>query len=1429
MMTKKKTSYNTRDVFGRNLSYLLACLPQLEQIDAIDLYSRDWESGYTPLHVCLRLGYLQKAFQLHKRSINEMDQHHHHHHHHHHCSKDSVWDQTDREGLSPLELFCCENDYWKLKTIPTAILPERLPNTEEGLIRWTGRLENDRRSELSPHIHELRDLYTFHRGGREVYTFGSNINMQLATGDSDNRQKLFKLDEYQLDGEYRILPVRFRKNLMTRYHSILTTMENTIYTSGNGSRGRLGNGDPSTSSFKYQRLPLDGVTVRDVVTSDHHTLLLTTTNDVIAWGWNRYSQLGYALSVSNYKNADKSASENNCSSIPKRISHCPWKKTWSGEVQFIACSKVHSCLIDDNNYLYSWGLDLGQMGLTKNHSTDSDIIHMGFKGNIVESPFGVKLPSYLTNIKQLTCTDFATFILFETNQLCVLTSHKILRFTLPRSLSQQTSNGFDIFTPASLTKTTSVIKIKSSDAFGNNLCVLYENGAVGILQSKNEPSSIWLKFPNILPVAQYWIPYFEWNRCLDFDCGSKGQLILCTTGGDVYTCNGSTSSFEKKKSGKLITGRCISVSCDSLFASFAVIKDDFNAIPLHFPKNSLHSDFMNLSPLSKVHTGQRRKQDLELNGDPCQKFIFEYFSRSSNEEGNAQGMLIDSELDTAAEYRADDKLWRDMMSRWIKLKPLAYRDMYLHVPRLNINDAQVLEKTGSHDVEFVDGVTKTLVAKCHKAMLLARSPIFLKSLVQYGYVTWKNENTVKMELISNINSPVWIISVDTNSEKLTPSILKYAIHYMYTDEIIDFSGSQLYEYQGNLSKKQLEIAVIHFIKMLDMNITSFKNDTLISALKVLLEQAERFSKDTLIHPDTVINLLDGKKLYCYSFILASRCAYFECLFADEWSRSKNVKEMDMTHISQDAFMCVLKYIHGTPFDELLSHFQYQSPEEFIEFILGLIEITDELLLSEMKHYFQSVLVDFISSSTVIPLLVNAFYLKCEALALECCWYIYNNIAVLFKKQNFEIIDDHFNHELWYMLEEFIRMVKNQNGQQQTNFQTWYQDEKCNNWVNLFRSNVHKFNDRFMDPDDRFEVIFDLKKIPREKSNGKKTGNSDRRKSSASSNRKPSISQENLTNVRRPSLVSLKNGASSWKYNESAIDDNYGENSENGFTIVTKSRRKSSIIVEGPRRQSNSEAMPTNTNVAKFETVSSSISIVSSKKSLPGSLLEPGASPTQETFFPTLSNVLQPPGQFVSPVLSDGISSGCLSQDTPKPSFSNVKKISQKQRIKQLALEDEKRVKMEKKPAWGGATRKKSANTINSNVNKFPSLGESLQVAAATKKPINATVSMTSDGSSGTIPLYLNKAQSGNNQPVRSLKETMEEEQFAKWWSEESARVQDEMRQQEELEKRLLEQYGDHPSKKPSKPSKSNKQKKQHKPRDLPGKPLRNNKAKKTLD
>ena len=262
----------------------------------------------------------------------------------------------------------------------------------------------------------------------------------------------------------------------------------------------------------------------------------------------------------------------------------------------------------------------------------------------------------------------------------------------------------------------------------------------------------------------------------------------------VYTCNGSTSSFEKKKSGKLITGRCISVSCDSLFASFAVIKDDFNAIPLHFPKNSLHSDFMNLSPLSKVHTGQRRKQDLELNGDPCQKFIFEYFLRSSNEEGNAQGMLIDSELDTAAEYRADDKLWRDMMNRWIKLKPLDYRDMYLHVHRLNINDVQVLEKTGSHDVEFVDKVTKTLVAKCHKAMLLARSPIFLKGLVQYGYVTWKNENTVKMELISNINSPVWIISVDTNSEKLPPSILKYAIHYMYT--CLLYTSSK-YKYQKN--------------------------------------------------------------------------------------------------------------------------------------------------------------------------------------------------------------------------------------------------------------------------------------------------------------------------------------------------------------------------------------------------------------------------------------------------------------------------------------------------------------------------------------------------------------------------------------------------------------------------------------------------------
>lgn len=1395
MNDKKKT--DSRDVFGRNLSYLLSCHQGRDKLRSIDLCSYDLESGYTPLHACLKLGYLHKAFILYQIWKNDSSASQ--------ISQENIWEKKDREGLTPMELFRCENEIWNLKVLPIALYPEKVGegNENSSLIHWQPRFKDSEQQGAYPSILELRELYHTYRGGRELFTFGSNINMQLGTGDSDDRQKLFKLDEYQLGGGQGLDRVRFKSTIMTRYQSLLVTTDDKIFIAGNASRGRLGNGTLNVANFKHTQVNLDSAGIKQVTASDHHVIVLTSSNEVISWGWNRYFQLGYSTSSYSNKFIDKAASENICSPQPKKLAQCPWKKTWSGEVQFIACSKVHSCLIDDNNYLYSWGLNLGQMGVAKNFNKELDTFHAGHRGCVVSCPSGIKLPDYVRNIKQLLCTDFATFILFDDNQLCVMNDYKRLRFTIPKATSKQQSalNQFDVFTPISLSKRNSILKIRSSNIFGLNLSILYENGTVGIVQVKNmeESAHSWSKYPNILPITLYWIPFFKWNKCLDFDVGAKGQLVVCTVGGDIYKAeNPNIMQFHRQRSGKLISGKCIGISCDSLFSSFATIKDDVDMIPIGFSKNNLYRDFNEVSPINNK-IGPRTVKDIEMSQKENLEVIYDKFLKPIKSQESLHGMVVDSVPDSTSLDRTCDSLVKRSMDSWFTTPSLECSKMYSKCRPAVINYPTVpCFNRNRFDVLFLDTATKKVIAGCHSALLQIRSPVFMSQLMKNGYISYEDEYGVQMQLQGWPNFRGHQLLIEVASNKLPAGALLYALHFMYTDE-----RPQCLNNVDAALKRNLELAMLQFLRILDINVSSYKNNRLPGILMHLLdiENSANYN-DLFSKPDVTIHLADSTILRSYSFVLASRCAYFESLLSPDWMHEHDSTiDVDMRHVSKTEFLVILKYLHGCPFNELFKHCIFQNPIELIELSLNIIQVCDQILLGDLKHYLESILVDFIDGGTVIPLLINSYRLSCMPLALECCWYLYNNIDILFSDRNMKIIADNFDETLWTTLEEFVRNLRLKNST--IRFPSWYDDETTSlDLIGMFDNKKDKFNEMFMGRENSFKPVFDLNGQPKARA-GSSRKTSDRRKSSSSGTRKVSISQEDLTNIRRPSVSVTDfrrpsftniNYGNLGKSSESAIDDEVQDGEGKGFITVTKIKRKKSSSQEINSSLDLQKDLSTRLeNVVKFEKTTT---IVTS--SAPAS-----SSSQRSALFPALSKALHTSVNIDKSSVTPNV-------EPPNAPFASVKKLSQKERMKLLAEEkSQQTAEQKKKPVWGGSASKKSvAGSNGSSTNKFPSISESLQQAPAKRK--SSAVSLTSTGTSATIPLYLNNARKMEPTPTRSIRETMEEERFAKWWAEESAKVQENLKRQEEAGRSLFDGVHD-PAQKP--PKKHVKDKRQRRPRN----------------
>ena len=135
-----------------------------------------------------------------------------------------------------------------------------------------------------------------HAATVELYTWGANRNAALGLGDENDRvhPELVQLYPMIKSKTSSQRPSSITQVGMSKLHTVVVTDDptNNVRVCGFGLGGRLG----QTQHTQYDFIPMQvPQKIIMVALGQDHTLALTESREVMSWGLNRFSQLGYAV------------------------------------------------------------------------------------------------------------------------------------------------------------------------------------------------------------------------------------------------------------------------------------------------------------------------------------------------------------------------------------------------------------------------------------------------------------------------------------------------------------------------------------------------------------------------------------------------------------------------------------------------------------------------------------------------------------------------------------------------------------------------------------------------------------------------------------------------------------------------------------------------------------------------------------------------------------------------------------------------------------------------------------------------------------------------------------------------------------------------------------------------------------------------------
>lgn len=914
-------------------------------------------------------------------------------------------------------------------------------------------------------------------------------------------------------------------------------------------------------------------------------------------------------------------------------------------------------------------------------------------------------------IKCVSTTELCTCVVTVLNDIHVY--YNFQHYKLPKvPVKGLGDKHFDFFKPRRLTEGMVITKIITRGP--DCSMILLSSGSI-MSFSLNTADVKGTKYVNV------WKPQNEDMKVVDFDIGTDGSVVLCTKAGTVFLKLNQSAQRRNSLSGAVL--------------------------PILVNKNK----FKKIENLNRI---------VQVTCDP--KFLSFGFIRDEIDllpmELHINDFVTDvrqlspmSDLDL---YRKQDQLMEEnsVSSEGNEIQwSLMQTEQYLS------------QKFGSQGAES-DGQDKQYDASIrlnnqqsiffHKDFLRSVSPKFNELIKEDGNMIIGKHFQAKW------NSAESCLEVTSETKFLSVLLFLQSVYMGTKVDLWSSFGSRL------KVPDNLKLVFDEFDELCNLFQVSFGPKQLRAGFTNMLSTSNGSVK---------FDLKDGE-MFAHAYILRVRSAFFETILSERWGISSSVA-LDFTGLTKSQMGIILRHIYGVEDKDLLNcyRFKFDESESFINEALEMIEIADELLLFQLKAVFEIAIAELITTQNVLSLVVNADYISAHKLFLQCCWFIHHNIEVLLYDPMFQSIPMDIMEKIEHCFD----------------FESDDKDEFCklisrSVSVSGFVSDLGQYNEFFMS--DRkgfssFEPLVDPRlevKKPKEPTK--------RRRS-----RKSSTLNTDIVDFRKSYAVESN------KEPPSAIE----ETTENEFTEVCKKSRSKS--------QTKASALSLNGKLSPppKEYISSGGKANTQRKT---SITDPPNKfvqiSLQKVASPKLTWATSPPSttQTERSVSNSPEPFALMGNTTEakqfKPKMGPHVKLSQKERKKLAAAsaltENKVAAPQSKQPdvaPWAAVTAEKPTSAPSVN---FPALGakrvKSPVSAPSTKSAPRSTRDVVSpmvhanSSTSSLSSIYstpsLAEVMRGEPQrsefpqddklPKKSLAEIQQEQEFEKWWQEESRKVQQEI-------------------------------------------------------
>ncbi|CAI7657876.1 unnamed protein product [Penicillium glandicola] len=945
--TLSRADINARDHYGRTLLHHVASSSKptaskfaraLLDVSFVDIYAQDWESGWTALHRALYAGNATIALALMARDLQDMND----------FSKGGNTSHPsgglikikDREGCSPFDIFGATirardikhlSEYWPNSDLDDDALGSEVASNAASNFGDDGE---DGAYALRSVLKGAMDI-----SADEVFTLGSNKNLNLGLGDQDDRQFperiLLKRPEHLLHRFYREYqeklehlgledsvpkskstelptlitnkPMKFQDIIMSKLHTAVITddPEANLFMCGFGPGGRLGTGDESTrfSFVCTETGGLEGKKVVSVALGQDHSLAITEQGDIFSWGSNRFGQLGYGLPRTSNKN------DIPIQMTPRQIFNPFKKETIIGA----AASSIHSVVFSTS----------GQLGLV-----DSDARSL----EIQTTPRRVGASLFNCPIKMVSAIDRATSVLLQNHEVWVFSSYGYSKLSFPLEVSSRFIR--DSFMVTRYEKAANrVVKIVCG---GNTICALSSSGDVFTVQVNQSDNSSALasttnpaKIRNSLATpVRAWSVKKSYMAASDVDVGQDGSIIICTTSGSAWrkerrTKNKEGASKDYKFSRIPGLSRAVAVRSNA-FGAYAVAQRDCEVTreQIHVEQSSLWDDMLPLSP----------------------------FLMPGLEE-------LDSILDDNAQN--------------IPLVLSSGKS----IQRAILSSSDIESQFLSVWTEGTVWVTSSLSDSCipvHEFLINGRSPILGKALAEFRQSYYSSVPDVfDIEYGKDGHPQIRLQGVDF----LT---VMNVVFFLYTDSILDVWRLARSSPANSARFRQVRTEVMRVAMQLGLPALERAARLMVEPQRSLkIDMAHAINQSLLFDSADVVVDLKGDTIKVHSHVVCQRCPFFDTLFhghaGGRWLDLRKADptqsvHVDLKHIDRSTFEFVLRYLYADTEERLFDEVRAKDLDDFIDLLLDVMFVANELMIDRLSQVCQKMLGRFVTTRNVCYLL-----------------------------------------------------------------------------------------------------------------------------------------------------------------------------------------------------------------------------------------------------------------------------------------------------------------------------------------------------------------------------------------------------------------------------------------------------------------------------